>query len=1243
MKPSRQTHKKSVQFKLKPICFVVLTMLAQAAWLQQVHAQETNTKRTQAARAVAQLPKPILLAETTLKNTPDVYDVLLGDDTAVKLPITPNSYQEIIRTAEATEGNTPNGNNGSNNTPNKINTPNTSKDSKALSAKEGKDLPLDIKTKAVQVRAKRFHEIGPLPGLGLTKEEIPGNVQSITAKEIKESHALSLTDLMNSKLQSVSVNDYQSNPFQMDVNYRGFTASPQIGTAQGISVFLDGIRVNEPFGDVVNWDMIPMNALESLDVFPGSNPVFGLGTLGGALAMRTKSGFSGNTLDAEVLAGSFGRKQLQISAGGNNDVIAGFASGNFFLEDGWRDNSPSKVNQVFGKAEWRNEQVQLSLSGLYAGNKLTGNGLLPTQMVDQNPKQVYTSPDESKNDLLQFQLSGIWDVSDTFNITGQIYNRKSKRKSSTSDVNENFGGTDGRRNSASAKEDPNQQYLYGFADINRDGKPDYNNYAYNVAADAAGNALTNSGAICAPVDFTDPCLNDLATGSNFSSNTDLSVAAQAAQATVIAADGSGNNVLNWTFNPGFNLEDPAAQPASISGVFNAPVTTQYDQLVRFGQANYAILLTNNAGILSPATIHPGAGQSSFFYQIDNALGQLGVTGGYTDTAGFFHYYQELNPINSANITNPIGTIGGLALTPTIGPVVLDANGNAIYRDGKYGGDGSLVLNTGYIEGTPTAIFTDTQIDQDGIGGALQLNWNLAKHKFMVGASVDKSDSVYDSKQYLGLLDANRRGFVAPNLLGWEYFTNSPANGVALNDFSGNSITKSLYFSETWKPTETLNINASARFNHTVVENKLAVSALTSYADVNSVLNFLNLPAVCTDDNNDGSIDPNTECPTGFAGNIVPFNPSALPTDDGQNIATYRPPETDKFKYRSFNPSFGVTWQANEDLNLYGSIGRGARTPSVIELGCAYDPLFAAQRRTCTLPGALSGDPYLKQVRSTSYELGARGRLTDDIEWNATVYQTDLTDDIYFVAVNATASFFQNVGDTRRRGLEMGIKGTSGKASFGFNYALTDATFQSAIKLLSPNNSSAGNVYDLDFYKQGNYQNIQVKPGNHLPGIPLHNLNFNFAYDVTSQWRVGLNAVMHSSAFVRGNENNKHKAGPATPLNLCAISIAANCAAIERADFGSGKTTGYTVFNFQTSYKFNPEWTLGLQVNNIFDKQYASAGRLGLNAFSPATNGAVGASGFNYNSAEWQGASFLGTGAPRSAFITLSYEFQVDKK
>src|SRR5690606_33271126 len=101
------------------------------------------------------------------------------------------------------------------------------------------DLPFDSELNTVVVRAKRFYEVGPMPGLGLTKEEIPGNVQSITAEEIKESHSLSLTDLMNKKLQSVNVNDYQGNPFQMDVTYRGFTAGPQLGTPQGLSVFFD--------------------------------------------------------------------------------------------------------------------------------------------------------------------------------------------------------------------------------------------------------------------------------------------------------------------------------------------------------------------------------------------------------------------------------------------------------------------------------------------------------------------------------------------------------------------------------------------------------------------------------------------------------------------------------------------------------------------------------------------------------------------------------------------------------------------------------------------------------------------------------------------------------------------------------------------------------------------------------------------------------------------------------------------
>ncbi|WP_124551846.1 TonB-dependent receptor domain-containing protein [Methylophilus methylotrophus] len=1114
-----------------------------------------------------------------------------------------------------------------------------------LTKVEAKEIQLD----KVEVRAKRFYEVGPLPGLGLTREEIPGNVQSLTAQEIKESHALNLADLMNRKLQSVSVNDYQGNPFQMDVNYRGFTASPQLGTAQGISVFFDGIRVNEPFGDIVNWDMLPMNAIASLDVFPGSNPVFGLGTLGGALSMRTKSGFDGKLLDAEILTGSFGRKQLQASAGGNNGVIAGFVSGNIFLEDGWRDDSPSKVNQLFGKAEWQSERARVGLTMLYAGNKLTGNGLLPEQMANQDRSQIYTSPDVSRNNLLQFQLSGIWDVTDTFNITGQIYNRKSKRKSSMADVNENFGGTDGRPNWASVK-DPNRQLLYGLPDINRDGLPDYNNYAYNVAADANGNPLTNSGTVCDI--FADPsCADDLAIGTNFNTQ------ANANQAQVMAQDGSGNMVWNWTYDPRRNLDD-LSLPSNVPDAFNAPVTAQYNQLVRTAFQNFGIYFHSLAETTTISTeLHPGVGSATYSYNLYPSFGQGGALANYTDEAGFYHDYWELFvPVNAGNITNPIGSIGGLSNLPTIGPLAVDANGRTIFRDGKYGG-GAGYLNTGYIEGTPTAIFTDTQIDQIGKGASLQLNWNLEKHKFMLGGSIDKADTTYVSNQYLGLLDANRHGYIAPELLGWEYYANTPDKGYALNDFKGDSLTRSLYLSETWTPVKNLSFTASARYNRTSVNNQLSVARLSSYTDVNTILNFLNLIQLCTDNNNDGSIDPNTECPNGLNQAIVPFDPITFPTDaQGQNISTLRPPEKEMFKYRSFNPSFGVTWQANEDLNLYANIGRGARTPTVIELGCAYDPTplsdgrprSIAEQRVCNLPGALAGDPYLKQVRSTSYEMGARGRFNDSIEWNTSIYQTDLSDDIYFVAVNATSSYFQNVGNTRRRGLEMGVKGKVGKARFGLNYALTDATFQSPIDILSAHNSSAGNVYDIiTATQQGTYGKIKVEPGNRMPGIPLHNLNANLSYDVTDNWTIGLNAVMHSSAYVRGNENNKHQAGPATPLigPFCidpVTGVTGVMCNVPRADFGPGKTSGYTVFNFQTSYKITPEWTLGFLVNNVFDKEYASAGRLGANAFSPSIRGTIGVSGFNYNSADWQGSSFLGLGAPRSAFITLSYEFQPKK-
>lgn len=163
--------------------------------------------------------------------------------------------------------------------------------------------PSVVELETVVVEGKAATKLGPLEGLQLSREQIPSNVQSLSGKDIRDSNATSLGDLMNSRLQSVNVNDYAGNPFQMDITFRGFSASPQLGTPQGLSVFLDGVRVNEPFGDIVNWDLIPMNALGNMDVFPYSNPLFGLNTLGGALSLRTKNGFDDTGADVKFTGG----------------------------------------------------------------------------------------------------------------------------------------------------------------------------------------------------------------------------------------------------------------------------------------------------------------------------------------------------------------------------------------------------------------------------------------------------------------------------------------------------------------------------------------------------------------------------------------------------------------------------------------------------------------------------------------------------------------------------------------------------------------------------------------------------------------------------------------------------------------------------------------------------------------------------------------------------------------------------
>jgi hypothetical protein len=118
----------------------------------------------------------------------------------------------------------------------------------------------------------------PIPAISKPLSEIPSAVQTANSSDLANSQALDLSSFMNQRLGGVYVNELQGNPHQMDVNYRGFTASPLLGTPQGLSVYMDGVRMNQPFGDVVSWDLIPRSAISNMTLMPGSNPLFGLNT-----------------------------------------------------------------------------------------------------------------------------------------------------------------------------------------------------------------------------------------------------------------------------------------------------------------------------------------------------------------------------------------------------------------------------------------------------------------------------------------------------------------------------------------------------------------------------------------------------------------------------------------------------------------------------------------------------------------------------------------------------------------------------------------------------------------------------------------------------------------------------------------------------------------------------------------------------------------------------------------------------
>ncbi len=275
----------------------------------------------------------------------------------------------------------------------------------------------------------------PTPGAGAVIGRIPHRVISIDSAELDRALSTQLSDHLTRRVGGIFVNEAQGNPLQPDVQYRGFTLSPLLGLPQGLSVYQDGVRLNEVFGDTMNWELIPENAIAGINLISGSNPLFGLNTLGGTLSIRTRNGFEHPGHQLAMDAGSFGNLATRMESGASRGALGYFLAGSHTSEDGWRDASGTHVNKLFATLGWRpGDQHSLDLTLNHANSRLIGNGPAPELLRQlEGRAAIFTSPDITSNDLYMLNLKGEVQLGAPARLSGNLYYRNNETRSFNGD------------------------------------------------------------------------------------------------------------------------------------------------------------------------------------------------------------------------------------------------------------------------------------------------------------------------------------------------------------------------------------------------------------------------------------------------------------------------------------------------------------------------------------------------------------------------------------------------------------------------------------------------------------------------------------------------------------------------------------------------------------------------------------------------------------------------------------------
>jgi outer membrane receptor protein involved in Fe transport len=257
------------------------------------------------------------------------------------------------------------------------------------------------------------------PG-GVDRNSIPVATQVLDSASLTREGAADVLQALNAQVAGVVLDSASGNPYQPSLFYNGFEVSPLQGTSQGIAVYVNGLRFNQPFGDTVNWDLIPDIAISKISV-EGSNPLFGLNALGGSFNIAMKDGFTYSGGQADISGGAFGTVQGDLQYGVRSGEQALYVAASVIHQDGWRDLQSTDIQNVFGDWGVRHDGVEVHLDLTAANSVINGPGTAPVQLLDADSRAQFTAPNAIDNRAIQAALRSNVGVSDTLSLQGQAY------------------------------------------------------------------------------------------------------------------------------------------------------------------------------------------------------------------------------------------------------------------------------------------------------------------------------------------------------------------------------------------------------------------------------------------------------------------------------------------------------------------------------------------------------------------------------------------------------------------------------------------------------------------------------------------------------------------------------------------------------------------------------------------------------------------------------------------------------